>query len=122
MLGVALLAATPTFSATTDDNDNGTKQTLTVNNEKIERTVSEIRIDGNNAVLLFSDNTTITADMRLVTLTMSYDETTEVKEVNGVKGVNDNSYYTLDGIKVTLKPRQNGIYIHNGKKIVNKKK
>lgn len=122
MLGVALLAATPTFSATTDDNDNGTKQTLTVNNEKIERTVSEIRIDGNNAVLLFSDNTTITADMRLVTLTMSYDETTEVKEVNGVKGVNDNSYYTLDGIKVTLKPRQDGIYIHNGKKIVNKKK
>ena len=122
MLGVALLATTPTFSATTDDNDNGTKQTLTVNNEKIERTVSEIRIDGNNAVLLFSDNTTITADMRLVTLTMSYDKTTEVKEVNGVKGVNDNSYYTLDGIKVTLKPRQDGIYIHNGKKIVNKKK
>ena len=115
MLGVALLATTPTFSATTDDNDNGTKQTLTVNNEKIERTVSEIRIDGNNAVLLFSDNTTITADMRLVTLTMSYDKTTEVK-------VNDNSYYTLDGIKVTLKPRQDGIYIHNGKKIVNKKK
>lgn len=122
ILSVVLLMTAPASSATTEDNDNGTRQTLTVNNEKIERTVSEIRIDGNNAVLLFTDSTTLAADMRLVSLTMSYEGTTEVKEVNRVKGVNDNSYYTVDGIKLTLKPRQDGIYIHNGKKIVNKKK
>ena len=121
ILGAALLMTAPAFSIAPDNND-GAKQTLTVNEETVNRTVSEIRIDGNNAVLLFTDGTTLTADMRLVTLTMSYDETTEVNGVNGVKGVNDNSYYTLDGIKVTLKPRQDGIYIHNGKKIVNKKK
>ena len=125
MLGVALLMATPTFSATTEDNDNGTKQTLTVNNEKIERTVSEIRLDGNNAVLLFTDSTTLTADMRLVSLTMSYDSTTSLSEKGTVKSekfATAAEWYTLDGIKVTLKPRQDGIYIHNGKKIVNKKK
>lgn len=119
-LGVALLVATPTFSAQADNND-GSKQTLTVNEETIDRTVSEIRLDGNNAVLLFTDGTTLTADMRLVTLTMSYEEATGVEGVNGVKGVNDNSWYTLDGIKVTIQPKQKGIYIHNGKRVVNNK-
>ena len=121
MLGVALLMATPTFSATTDD--NGTRQALTVNNEKIERIVSEIRLDGNNAVLLFTDSTTLTADMRLVTLTMSYDETTGIDATLNDKGkMINNQWYTVNGVKLTLKPRQDGIYIHNGKKIVNKKK
>ena len=132
ILGAALLMTAPAFSATPDDNNDGVQQTLTVNEETEVRTVSEIRIDGNNAVLLFTDGTTLTADMRLVTLTMSYDEATginEVKEVNGVNEVlpsgqaqaeNDNSWYTLDGIKVTIKPKQKGIYIHNGKKVVNK--
>ena len=134
ILGAALLMTAPAFSATPDDNNDGVQQTLTVNEETVDRTVSEIRIDGNNAVLLLSDGTTLTADMRLVTLTMSYDEATginEVKEVNGVNEVlpsgqaqaeNDNSWYTLDGIKVTIKPKQKGIYIQNGKKVLNKNK
>ena len=134
ILGAALLMTAPAFSATPDDNNDGVQQTLTVNEETVDRTVSEIRIDGNNAVLLFTDGTTLTADMRLVTLTMSYDEATginEVKEVNGVNEVlpsgqaqaeNDNSWYTLDGIKVTIKPKQKGIYIQNGKKVLNKNK
>ena len=116
MMGAALLMAAPAFSATPDDNnDDGARQTLTVNEETVNGTVSEIRIDGNNAVLLFTDGTTLTADMRLVTLTMSYEDATEVKEVKEVK---DNSWYTLDGIKVTIQPKQKGIYIQNGKKVV----
>lgn len=124
LLGAALLLAIPTFSAPADNNDKGTKQTLTVNHETINGTVSEIRLDGNNAVLTFTDGTTLTADMRLVTLTMSYDEATGVegvKEVREVKGVKDNSWYTLDGIKVTLTPKKKGVYIVNGKKVVNNK-
>ena len=124
MIGAALLMSAPILAVTPDDNNDGTTQTLTVNEEKVERIVSEIRIDGNNAVLLFTDGTTLTADMRLVTITMSYDDATEireVKEVNGVKGVNDNSYYTLDGVKLTVKPKQKGLYIQNGKKVVNNK-
>ena len=116
MMGAALLMTAPAFSATPDDNnDDGARQTLTVNEETVNGTVSEIRIDGNNAVLLFTDGTTLTADMRLVTLTMSYEDATEVKEVKEVK---DNSWYTLDGIKVTVMPKQKGIYIQNGKKVV----
>ena len=125
IVGAALLMSAPTLAVTPDDNANdGTTQTLTVNEETVERIVSEIRIDGNNAVLLFTDGTTLTADMRLVTITMSYDDATEireVKEVNGVKEVNDNSYYTLDGVKLTVKPKQKGLYIQNGKKVVNNK-
>ena len=118
ILGAALLMTAPALSATPDVNNDGAQQTLTVNEETENRTVSEIRIDGNNAVLLFTDGTTLTADMRLVTITMSYEEVTEVKEVNGVKEVNDNSWYTLDGIKVTVTPKQKGVYIQNGKKVV----
>lgn len=119
MLTVGLLLAAPVFSTTPDDNKQA-GQTLIVNNEKVERIVSEIRLDGNNAILLFTDGDKMTADMRLVTLTMSYEEVTEVKEVNGVKEVNENSWYTLDGIKVTVMPKQKGVYIQNGKKVVNK--
>ena len=126
IVGAALLMSAPTLAVTPDDNENndGTTQTLTVNEETVERIVSEIRIDGNNAVLLFTDGTTLTADMRLVTITMSYEDATEVREVkgvNGVKEVNDNSYYTLDGVKLTVKPKQKGLYIQNGKKVVNNK-
>ena len=129
ILGAALLMTAPALNATPDDNNDGVQQTLTVNEETVDRTVSEIRIDGNNAVLLLSDGTTLTADMRLVTLTMSYDEATGINEVKEVKGVlpsgqaqaeNGNSWYTLDGRKITLQPKQKGIYIQNGKKVVNK--
>lgn len=119
ILGALLLTAAPVLSATPDDNNDGVQQTLTVNKVTVERTVSEIRIDGNNAVLLFTDGSKLTADMRLVTLTMSYDEATGINEV---KEVNDNSYYTLDGIKLTVKPKQKGLYIINGKKVLNKNK
>lgn len=117
-LGVALLVATPTFSAT-DDND-GTTQTLTVNEETVDLTVSEIRMDGNNAVLTFIDGTTLTADMRLVSITMSYDEATGLtpKPLSEMEG---SSYYTLGGIKVSVKPKQKGLFIHNGKKVVSNK-
>ena len=114
IIAAAMLMTAPAFSATSDNDDKGATQTLTVNEETVERTVSEIRVDGNNVVLLFTDGTTQTADMRLVMLTMSYEEVTEVKEVN------ENSWYTLDGIKVTVMPKQKGVYIQNGKKVVNK--
>ena len=121
MMGAALLMTAPAFSATPDDNnDDGVQQTLTVNEETVNGTVSEIRIDGNNAVLLFTDGTTLTADMRLVTITMSYDEATGLVEMRNEKGEmrNDGAWYTLDGRKISLLPKQKGVYIQNGKKVV----
>lgn len=121
ILGAALLMTAPAMSATPDDNNDGAKQTVTVNEETENRTVSEIRLDGNNAILLFTDGTTLTADMRLVTITMSYEEVTSLTPVPSPKG-EGSEYYTLDGVKVTIQPKQKGVYIHNGKKVVNKKK
>ena len=120
MMGAALLMTAPALSATPDDNNDGAQQTLTVNEETVNATVSEIRIDGNNAVLLFTDGTTLTADMRLVTITMSYDEATSLVEMRNEKGEmrNDGAWYTLDGRKISLLPKQKGVYIQNGKKVV----
>jgi hypothetical protein len=120
LVALMLLMTTPAFSATPDDN-NGTKQTLTVNNEQVERMVSDIRLDGNNAVLLFTDGSTLTADMRLVTLTMSYSETTGVSSLHMTDKDGNVSIYDLQGRKVATKPNANSIVIMNGKKVVNKK-
>ena len=46
------------------------------------------------------------------------DESTEVKEVIEVKEVKDNSWYSLEGVKLSSKPAARGIYINNGRKVV----
>ena len=124
MMGAALLMTAPALSATPDDND-GVKQKVTVNQETVNRTVSEIRIDGNNAVLLFTDGNTLTADMRLVTLTMSYDEATSLSRLNMTDKDGNVTFYDLQGRKVEsgkvkVESSKSGIYIVNGKKVVNK--
>ena len=122
MMGAALLMTAPALSATPDDND-GVKQTLTVNEQTVNRTVSEIRIDGNNAVLQFTDGATLTADMRLVTLTMSYDEATNISRLNMTDKDGNVKIYDLQGRKiesgkVKVESSKSGIYIVNGKKVV----
>ena len=110
----------PAFGATPDDNNEGAKQSLTVNNEKVERIVSEIRIDGNNAVLLFTDGNTLTADMQLVTITMSYSDVTGVSSLHMTDKDGNVTIYDLQGRKVA-NGQKNSIVIKNGKKVVNKK-
>ena len=46
------------------------------------------------------------------------EESTEVKEVIEVKEVKDNSWYSLEGVKLSSKPAARGIYINNGRKVV----
>ena len=123
MMGATLLMTAPALSATPDDNsDDGAQQTLTVNEEAVNGTVSEIRIDGNNAVLLLTDGTTLTADMRLVTLTMSYDESTDISRLNMTDKDGNVKVYDLQGRKIAndQKPKAKGLYIQNGKKVVSK--
>ena len=127
ILSTALLMTAPAFSATPDDNDNGVKQTLTINQETVEGTVSEIRLDGNNAVLQFTDGTTLTADMRLVTLTMSYDEATKANQLRVTDKEGEVKVYDLQGRRVDsskLKEQssQSDIIIVNGRKVRNKRK
>ena len=122
ILAASLLLTAPAFGVTPDDNKEGTKQTLTVNDEKVERIVSEIRIDGNNAVLLFTDGNTLTADMQLVTITMSYSDVTGVSSLHMTDKDGNVSIYDLQGRKVNgQQPKANSIVIKNGKIVVNKK-
>ena len=120
ILAASLWMTAPAFGVTPDDNKEGAKQSLTVNNEKVERIVSEIRIDGNNAVLLFTDGTTMTADMQLVTITMSYSDVTGVSSLHMTDKDGNVSIYDLQGRKVA-NGQKNSIVIKNGKKVVNKK-
>ena len=123
IVAAALLLTAPAFGATPVNDDKNATQTVTVNQETIGRIVSEIRLDGNNAVLTFIDGSTMTADMRLVTLTMSYSETTGVSSLHMTDKDGNVSIYDLQGRKVanSEKPKTNGIVIVNGKKVVNKK-
>lgn len=123
ILAAALLLTAPAFGATPVNDDKNATQTVTVNQETIGRIVSEIRLDGNNAVLTFIDGSTMTADMRLVTLTMSYSETTGVSSLHMTDKDGNVSIYDLQGRKVanSQKSKADGIYIVNGKKVVNKK-
>ena len=120
ILAASLWMTAPAFGVTPDDNKEGAKQSLTVNNEKVERIVSEIRIDGNNAVLLFTDGTTMTADMQLVTITMNYSDVTGVSSLHMTDKDGNVSIYDLQGRKVA-NGQKNSIVIKNGKKVVNKK-
>ena len=123
IVAAALLLTAPAFGATPVNDDKNATQTVTVNQETIGRIVSEIRLDGNNAVLTFIDGSTMTADMRLVTLTMSYSETTGVSSLHMTDKDGNVSIYDLQGRNVdnSKKPKTNGIVIVNGKKVVNKK-
>lgn len=123
MLALGLLLAAPVFSTTPDD-DKQTGQTLTVNDEKVERVVSEIRLDGNNAILLFTDGGHMTADMRLVTLTMNYDEATGISSLKMKDKDGKVEVYDLQGRRIANGQQQTakGIRIVNGKKVVNKQK
>ena len=42
----------------------------------------------------------------------------EVNEGKEVSEVSDNSWYTINGLKLDTKPATKGLYIHNGKKYV----
>ena len=55
---------------------------------------------------------------RAFVLNFGEDEATVVREVKEVREVKDNSWYTLDGRRLSGKPTQHGIYINNGNKVV----
>lgn len=118
LLAAALLMTAPTFSATPDED---TKQTLTIAGENIERTVSEIRINANNAILLFTDGDTQEVDMKDVSLSLTYNETTGVNNLRLQTPDGKVSIYNLQGQPVSKDKLSNGIYIVNGKKVTHKK-
>lgn len=110
-----LLFATMLSMATFADN----KQTVKIDGQVIDKTVTEITFDGDNVVLLYSDNTSDQADMSLVTLSFSY-QTTGISQIEDLKKALQGKVYDLQGqcVGTSLKGMSKGVYIVNGKKII----
>lgn len=97
----------------------GSKQTVKIDGQLIEKTVSEITFDGDNVVLHYADNTSDPADMSLVTLSFSY-TTTGISQVEGIKKALQGKVYNLQGqfVGSSLQGLSKGVYIINGKKVI----
>lgn len=97
----------------------GSKQTIKIDGQIIEKTVSEITFDGDNVVLQYADNTSDQADMSLVTLSFTY-QTTGISQVEDIKKALRGKFYNLQGQYVgsSLQGLSKGVYMINGKKVV----
>lgn len=97
----------------------GNKQTLKIEGQVIEKTISEITFDGDNVVLHYADNSSDQADMSLVTLSFSY-TTTGISQVEGIKKALQGKVYNLQGqcVGSSLQGLSKGVYIINGKKVI----
>ena len=97
----------------------GNKQTVTIDGQVIEKTISEITFDGDNVVLHYADNSSDQADMSLVTLSFSY-TTTGISQVEGIKQALQGKVYNLQGqcVGSSLQGLSKGVYIINGKKVI----
>lgn len=97
----------------------GSKQTVKIDGQVIEKTVTEITFDGDNVVLHYADNTSDNGDMSLVTLSFTY-QTTGISQVEGIKQALQGKVYNLQGQCVGKSPKglSKGVYIINGKKVI----
>lgn len=97
----------------------GSKQTVKIDGQLIEKTVSEITFDGDNVVLQYADNTSDQADMSLVTLSFTY-QTTGISQIEDIKKALQGKVYNLQGQYVGKSPKglSKGVYIINGKKVI----
>ena len=97
----------------------GSKQTVKIDGQLIEKTVSEITFDGDNVVLQYADNTSDQADMSSVTLSFTY-QTTGISQVEDIKKALRGKVYNLQGQYVgsSLQGLSKGVYIINGKKVI----
>ena len=112
LLFLAAMLSVATFA------DN--KQTVMIDGQVIDKTVTEITFDGDNVVLQYSDNTSDQADMSLVTLSFSYSTTTGISQVEGIKKALQGKVYNLQGqcVGSSLQGLSKGVYIINGKKVI----
>ena len=97
----------------------GSKQTVKIDGQVIDKTVTEITFDGDNVVLHYADNSSDQADMSLVTLSFSY-TTTGISQVEGIKKALQGKVYNLQGQCVGSSPKglSKGVYMINGKKVI----
>ena len=96
------------------------KQTVKIDGNVSDKTVTEITFDGDNVTLNYADNSSETKDMSLVSLSFSYDSTTGINKIEEVKKSLQGKVFNLNGQLVgnSLEGLSKGIYIVNGKKVI----
>lgn len=97
------------------------KQTVTINGQSVDKTVTEITFNGDDLTLTYSDGTSEGCDMAFVKLAFSYDTTpTGINQVETVKQSLHGKVFNLNGqfVGTSTEGLAKGIYIVNGKKVI----
>ena len=96
------------------------RQTVKVDGLVIDKTITEITFEGDNVTLNYTDNTSDTMDMSLVSLSFVYSESTGIGQVEQLKEALQGKVYNLNGQLVgnSVEGLSKGVYIVNGKKVI----
>ena len=97
-----------------------TEQTVIINGTEIDKFVSNLTFNGNNVTLQFDDNTSQTEDMSKVSISLSYENTTEITNIKSMDNSGKSKVYNLNGqyMGKDANALNKGVYIINGKKTV----
>lgn len=96
------------------------KQTVKVDGQVVDKTIAEITFDGDNVTLSYTDNSSDTMDMSLVSLSFVYGESTGIHQVDQLKEALQGKVFNLNGQFVgnSVEGLSKGVYIVNGKKVI----
>ena len=95
------------------------KQTVTINGQSVDKTVTEITFNGDNLTLTYSDGTSEESDMSFVKLSFAY-ITTGISNIETSNKVLAGKVFNLNGqlVGTSTQNLNKGIYIVNGKKVI----
>lgn len=100
-----------------------TEQTVYVNGQETGGFVTSLTFSGNNVTMTFEDRHSLTEDMLLVSIDLTYnDDTSGITEVETTDKQRNNRIYTISGqfVGTSKENLPAGIYIVNGKKFIKK--
>lgn len=98
-----------------------TEHTVTVNGEAIDGFITELTFNGDQVTMKFEDGSTRIEDMSLVSITLTYSETsTGITEIETDDQSTVKRVYTISGqyVGTSTEGLPQGIYIVNGKKTI----
>lgn len=98
-----------------------TEHTVTVNGEAIDGFITELTFNGDQVTMKFEDGSTQTDDMSLVSIALTYSETsTGITEIETDDQSTVKRVYTISGqyVGTSTEGLPQGIYIVNGKKTI----
>lgn len=96
------------------------KQTVKVDGQVIDKTITEITFDGDNVTLSYADNSSDTMGMSLVSLSFTYGTSAGIHQVDQLKETLQGKVFNLNGQLVgnSVEGLSKGVYIVNGKKVI----